>query len=150
MSQRKIIIKNALLIVLMISGFFFLSKLLGQEDNPYLRFLNIVFVILGIRQAVKESIAKNGVTNYGLNFGSAFATGALSVLISSVGVLLYIEFISPEFLDLMNNNFLIGGDLDVFEVFFSLMIEGLASSIVGALIVMQFFKNHDKSDTKAS
>jgi len=149
MSQRKIIIKNALLIVLMISGFFFLSKLLGQED-PYLRFLNIVFVILGIRQAVKESIAKNGVTNYGLNFGSAFATGALSVLISSVGVLLYIEFISPEFLDLMNNNFLIGGDLDVFEVFFSLMIEGLASSIVGALIVMQFFKNHDKSDTKAS
>lgn len=149
MSQKKIILKNAILIVLMISGFFFFSKLIGQEDNPYLRFLNIVFVILGIRQTVKESIAQNGVTNYGLNFGSAFATGALSVLISSIGVLLYIELISPEFLDKMNNNFLIGGDLTVFEVFFSLVIEGLASSIIGSLIVMQFFKNYSKDDTKA-
>lgn len=145
MSKRNIIFKNALLIVLMIGGFYFLCKLVGLEDNPYLRFLNIVFVILGIRNAVKTSISKNNETNYATNYGIAFGTSALGVLISSLAVLLYIELINPDFLAAMNQSFLIGGDLTVYEVVFTLVIEGLASSIVGSLIVMQFFKNHGAS-----
>lgn len=146
MLQRKLIIKNAILITLMIGGFFLLSTLIGQEDNPFLRFLNIVFVILGIRETVKTNVVKNNITNYATNFGSAFSTGALGVILSTLGVLVYIEFINPEFLSKMNDNFLIGGNLSLYEIIFTLIIEGLASTIVGSLIVMQFFKNHGKSE----
>ena len=49
----------------------------------------------------------------------------------------------------MNQSFLIGGDTSLFELAFTLVIEGLASSIVSTLIVMQFFKNHSKEDVKS-
>lgn len=142
MSKTKIIFKHALLITLLIGGFFFLSKLFGQENNPFLRFLNIVFVIVGIRQAVKTSIENNNETNYATNYGIAFGTSALGVLFSTIGVLIYVSLINPNFLNELNNSFLIGGNLSIYELVFTLIIEGLASSIVGSLMVMQFFKNH--------
>lgn len=146
MSQTKIIIKNAILITLMIGGFFLFCKLIGQENNPFLRFLNIVFVILGIRQAVKTNIDINNETNYATNYGVAFATSALGVLFSTLGVLVYVTLINPSFLGDLENSFLIGGSsLTVYELVFTLIVEGLASSIVGSLMVMQFFKNHGSS-----
>ena len=146
MSKEKIIIKNAILIVLMIGGFFLLSKALGFEDNPYLRFINLIFVLVGIRQAVKTNVEVNNVTGYTKNAGVAFGTSIIGVLLSTLGVLIYIEFIDPEFLSTMNNSFLIGGDVSIFELLFTLVIEGIASSVVGSLIVMQFYKNHGKSE----
>jgi hypothetical protein len=146
MSKEKIIIKNAILIVLMIGGFFLLSKALGLESNPYLRFLNLIFVLVGIRQAVKTNVEVNNVTGYAKNAGVAFGTSIIGVLLSTLGVLIYIEFIDPEFLSTMNNSFLIGGDVSIFELLFTLVIEGIASSVVGSLIVMQFYKNHGKSE----
>ncbi|SEE55455.1 DUF4199 domain-containing protein [Polaribacter dokdonensis] len=146
MSKEKIIIKNAILIVLMIGGFFLISKALGLEGNPYLRFLNLIFVLIGIRQAVKTNVEVNNVTGYAKNAGVAFGTSIIGVLLSTLGVLIYIEFIDPEFLSTMNNSFLIGGDVSIFELLFTLVIEGIASSVVGSLIVMQFYKNHGKSE----
>lgn len=146
MSKEKIIIKNAILIVLMIGGFFLISKALGLEGNPYLRFLNLIFVLIGIRQAVKTNVEVNNVTGYAKNAGVAFGTSIIGVLLSTLGVLIYIEFIEPEFLSTMNNSFLIGGDVSIFELLFTLVIEGIASSVVGSLIVMQFYKNHGKSE----
>ncbi|AOW16738.1 hypothetical protein LPB03_04325 [Polaribacter vadi] len=149
MSTNKLIIKHAILISLMIGGFFFLSKLVGLEENPYLRFVNLLFVIIGIRQAIKENIYVNKETNHAKNFATGFASAALAVILSTIGVVIYIEFINPEFLEVMNQSFLIGGDTSLFELAFTLVIEGLASSIVSTLIVMQFFKNHSKEDVKS-
>ena len=149
MSTNKLIIKHAILISLMIGGFFFLSKLVGLEENPYLRFVNLLFVIIGIRQAIKENIYVHKETNHAKNFATGFASAALAVILSTIGVVIYIEFINPEFLEVMNQSFLIGGDTSLFELAFTLVIEGLASSIVSTLIVMQFFKNHSKEDVKS-
>ena len=149
MSTKKLIIKHAIFISLMIGAFFFLSKLVGLEENPYLRFVNLLFVIIGIRQAIKENIYVHKETNHAKNFATGFASAALAVILSTIGVVIYIEFINPEFLEVMNQSFLIGGDTSLFELAFTLVIEGLASSIVSTLIVMQFFKNHSKEDVKS-
>ena len=149
MSTKKLVIKHAILISLMIGGFFFLSKLVGLEENPYLRFVNLLFVIIGIRQAIKANIYEYKETNYAKNFATGFASAAVAVILSTIGVVLYIEFIEPEFLEIMNQSFLIGGDTSLFGLAFTLVIEGLATSIVSTLIVMQFFKNHKKEDVKA-
>lgn len=144
MNQTKLILKYGLLITLMIGGFFFLCKLFGLEDNPFLRFLNLFFVVFGIRQVIKTNIEKNHVTNYITNLGLGLQTAAFAVILSIVGVLGYVELINPEFLAVMNKSFLIGGNLTLAEISISLLIEGMASSFIGSFVVMIFYKNHDK------
>ncbi|APZ46841.1 hypothetical protein BW723_11350 [Polaribacter reichenbachii] len=144
MKQTNIILRNAILITALIAGLFFLSKLFGLQENPYLRFLNLLFVVYGIRQAVKTNIEVNKETNYITNLGLGLQTSALAVIFSVIGVVTYIEFINPEFLLVMENSFLIGGNLSVPEIFITLLIEGMASTFVGSFVVMMFYKNHDK------
>ena len=147
MTQKKIIIKHAILTTLMIGGFFLLSTLLGLQENPYLRFLNLFFVLIGIRQAIKVNIEHNKETDYLLNLGLGLQTSALSVLLSIICVMVYVEFIDGQFLEAMNNSFLIAGDLSLAEIFITLLIEGMASSFIGSFIVMQFYKNHNRIKT---
>jgi len=149
MTPRKIIIKYAILTTLIIGGFFLLSKLLGLQENPYLRFLNLFFVLFGIRQAIKVNIEQNKETDYLSNLGLGLQTSALAVILSIAGVMVYVEFIDRQFIEAMNNSFLIAGDLDKAEIFITLLIEGMASSFIGSFMVMQFYKNHDKLSTVA-
>ena len=149
MTPRKIIIKYAILTTLIIGGFFLLSKLLGLQENPYLRFLNLFFVLFGIRQAIRVNIEQNKETDYLSNLGLGLQTSALAVLLSIAGVMVYVEFIDRQFIEAMNNSFLIAGDLDKAEIFITLLIEGMASSFIGSFMVMQFYKNHDKLTTVA-
>ena len=146
MSADKIIIKNAIITSLMIGGFFFLTKLIGWEENPYLRFLNLVFVLIGIYLSIKESVYKNGESKYTTNLGIGIRTSAFAVLLSIIGVVVYIHFINPEFLSVMNSSFLIGGDSSLSEIIITLVIEGMASSVIGSFIIMQFYKNPEKLD----
>ncbi|QTD38048.1 hypothetical protein JL193_01720 [Polaribacter batillariae] len=146
MSPNKIIIKYAFLTTLLIGGFFFTCKLLGLEENPYLRFLNLLFVVIGIRQAIKTNIFENKETHYPTNLGIGIQTSTVAVILSILGIVVYIKFINPAFLSVMNNSFLIGGDLSLFEIVLTLFIEGMASSVIGSFIVMQFYKNHDKKN----
>ena len=53
MSTNKIIIKNALLITVLIGGFFLVSKLFGIADNGFLRYLTPFFFPLGLQQPIK-------------------------------------------------------------------------------------------------
>jgi len=149
MTPRKIIIKYAILTTLIIGVFFLLSKLLGLQENPYLRFLNLFFVLFGIRQAIKVNIEQNKETDYLSNLGLGLQTSALAVILSIAGVMVYVEFIDRQFIEAMNNSFLIAGDLDKAEIFITLLIEGMASSFIGSFMVMQFYKNHDKLTTVA-
>ena len=144
MNQTKIILKNAVIITFLIGGYFFLCKFFGQENNPYLRFMNLFFVVFGIRKAIMTNIYTNKETKYTTNLGLGIQTSAVAVLLSIIGVIGYIELINPEFLSTMNSSFLIGGDLTLAELFFTLLIEGMASSVIGSFVIMQFFKNHNK------
>ena len=148
MSTDKIIIKHAFLIALLIGGFFLLCTLFGLEGNPYLRFLNLGFVVFGIYLAIKESIYKNGELKYLINLGIGIRTSAFAVILSVLGVIIYIQFINPDFINTMNNSFLIGGNLSIPKIAITLVIEGMASSIIGSFIMMQYYKNHDKKVSK--
>ena len=144
MSRFKIIIQNTFLITLLIGGFFLLSKLLGLHENPYLRFFNLLFVVIGVRRAIVTNIELNKETNYITNLGLGLQTSAAAVILSIIGVIAYIEFLNPEFLTTMNQSFLIGGNLSTAEILITLLIEGMASSLISSFVVMMFYKNHDK------
>ena len=149
-NRTRIITENVVLITLLIGGFFFLSKLFGVHENPYLRFLNLLFVFVGVRRSILTNININKETNYITNLGLGLQTSAIAVIFSIIGVIGYIEFINPEFLTIMNGSFLIGGNLSIAEIFISLLIEGMASSLIASFVVMMFYKNHDKILATAS
>lgn len=150
MSDKKIILKYGILIIALIGGFFFLCKAFDQQDNPYLRFLNLGFVLLGIWLAIKANITNNHVTEYPKNLGIGIRTSAFAVILSIISIVLYIYFINPEFLNEMDKSFLIGGNLSLAEITFTLLVEGMASSVIGSFVIMQFYKNHDKKKIRAS
>ncbi|WP_439128069.1 hypothetical protein [Polaribacter sp.] len=147
MSTDKIIIKNALITTFLIGGFFLLCNAIGLGENPYLRFLNLAFVLIGIYLAIKESVIKNNETLYTTNLGIGIRTSVLAVALSIIGVIIYIQFINPSFIDVMNSSFLIGGNLSLAEIVITLVIEGMASSFIGSFIIMQFYKKPEKLKT---
>lgn len=146
MSINKIIIKNAIIITSLIGGFFFLSKMVGLAENPYLRFLNLVFVLFGIYLSIKENIFKNKEAQYIVNLGVGVKTAVLAVFLSVIGFLIYTKFIAPNFISVMDDSFLIGGDSSLAEIVFTLLLEGMATSFIGSFIIMQFYKNHNKKE----
>ncbi|WP_298763588.1 hypothetical protein [uncultured Polaribacter sp.] len=149
MKNDQIVAKNALYITLLIGSYFLLCKYLGVADNPYLRFLNLAFVFFGVQNAIKESVLKNEETSYINNLGIGIRTAVIAVLLSITGVIFYIELMNPNFLAVMNNSFLIGGNLSLAEVVITLLIEGMASSVISAFTIMQLYKNPEKIKIKA-
>lgn len=142
MPTNKIILKNAIVISLLIAGFFFVSKLFGLEKNSYLRAFNLVFVAFGTYLAIKENVTKNGEISYFNNFGVGIQTSTIAVIVSIIGLILYVEIINPSFFTVLSNSFLIAGTPSIQEFIMTLFIEGIASSVISSFIIMQYYKNY--------
>lgn len=142
MGTNKIIIKNALKIVLGIALYFFAMKILGLENVSELRFLNFVFVLWGVNSAIKENIHTNNETLYINNFSIGISTSVLGVAATVFGLIIYVSFIQPSFMEVLKSSFLWSGELSLALVVFALMIEGIASSVICSFILMQYWKNY--------
>ena len=149
MTSTKIIINNALLIFAGIVVFFFLMKILGLENVSELRFLNFGFVIWGINRAIKTNIHKNQESLYFNNFSVGIATSVVAVAFTIIGLIIYVDFIDPNLLTILENSSFWGQNLSLGLVVFALAIEGIASSVICSFILMQYYKNYKVNVTIA-
>ena len=141
MKTNTIIRNNALLIFLGITGFFFLMKLSGLANITELRLLNFIFVFIGINKAITTNIEKNNETSYISNLSIGIATSVIAVLLSIISLIIYVDFLNPEFLTVIENTAFWGPSLSLSMVVIALAIEGIASSVICGFIVMQYYKN---------
>ncbi|MEQ6124212.1 hypothetical protein AAON49_08440 [Pseudotenacibaculum sp. MALMAid0570] len=141
-TTNKIIVKNAAFIFLGISVYFFLMKLLGLEARSELRFLNFIFVLWGINNAIKTNIHANNENLYVRNLAIGVATSALSVAMSIIGLILYVNLIDSGLVALLQESFLWTGNLTMPLIVFALFVEGMASSVICSFILMQYYKNY--------
>jgi len=146
MGTNKIIVKNALKIVLGIVLYFFAMKLLGLENVVELRFLNFLFVVWGVNSSIKNNIHENKETGYVGNLFLGVSTSVVAVIITVISLILYVTFISPEFIIVLENSFLWGNNLSLQLIVFALLIEGIASSVICSFILMQYWKNYKIED----
>jgi len=146
MKTNKIILKNAFLIFVGIVTYFFLMKLFGLENVSELRILNFAFVFWGINRAIRQSIYLQKETNYFANLAIGAATSALAVLMSIISLIIYVNFINPDFLSIIEFSFLLTGNLSIELVVFAIAIEGIASSVICSFMVIQLHKNVKKSE----
>lgn len=142
MSTQKIILKNAFIIYLGIVIYFLITKLFGLDEVSELRFFNFVFVLWGINNAIKTNIEVNKETLYINNFTIGIATSILSVAFTIISLMIYVGFIEPNFMTVLENSSFWGKKLTLIMVIFAFAIEGIASSVICSFVLMQYYKNY--------
>jgi hypothetical protein len=149
MTSSKIIINNALLIFGGIVAFFSLMKIFDLETVSELRFLNFGFVLWGINRAIKTNMDTNKESLYLNNFSVGIGTSVLAVGLSIIGLIIYVDFINPNFMTVLEDSAFWGQNLSLGLVVFALAIEGIASSVICSFILMQYYKNYKATVTIA-
>ncbi|MBA6155552.1 hypothetical protein H3Z83_03320 [Tenacibaculum sp. S7007] len=149
MTSTKIIVNNALLIFGGIVAFFFLMKILGLENVSELRFLNFAFVLWGINRAIKTNMDRNQESQYFTNFSIGAATSIAAVALTIIGLIIYVDFINPGFMTVLEDSSFWGQNLSLGLVIFAFAIEGIASSVICSFILMQYYKNYKPAITIA-
>lgn len=135
-------VRNGILLFLFIGVYFIIIDLLGYADNIYLRTLNIFFVFYFVNRTYKQYVSK-GESSFLNNLGAAIITSVLGVVLSIVGFLLYIVvFRGNEYLSELSEPLIgAGKDLTLLQYCFALFAEGIASSVIVAFILNQYWKN---------
>lgn len=147
MSTHKIIILNALKIALSIVLYFFAMKLFDLENFSELRFLNFLFIIWGVNTAIKNNIYKNNDTFYFTNLFIGVSTAVIAVAIILISLVIYVSTINTGFITTLENSYLWGKNLSLPLIVFAIAIEGIASSVIGSFIIMQYWKNRQQKNT---
>jgi|TARA_B110000305_G_scaffold241441_1_gene315614 hypothetical protein len=141
MSVEKIVINNAVKIFLGIVLFFFLMKLIGLDEFTELRILNFAFVFWGVNTAIKQNRKTQENSMYLHNLFIGFFTSFVSVIMVCIALTVYLYYIEPSFIQVLENSSLWGTSLTPPLMAFALFIEGVASSMICTFILMQYWKN---------
>jgi hypothetical protein len=144
------ILKNGILVFFAIGIFFLFLEFTGLSDIAFLRFFNAVFIILGVNATIKSG-ATGGNRNYFQNFGAGILTSFIGVFLSIIGLAIYIGIIKGvDHLDVLAHSIMFGKANSLFQFCAVLFIEGLASSVTIAFIIMQRWKNYKVKFTKVA
>lgn len=132
--------KNGFIIFLGIGLYFLLMEMLGLADQFYLRFLNIFIVLYGASRSIRANYAE-GNYEYMNNFMSSLVTCVVGVVLSVFGLMVYIHVRGGEaYLSTLSDGFILaGGKARINEYCIGLMFEGIASSLIGSLLLMQYW-----------
>lgn len=139
--KNSIEIKNGFLIFLGIGVFFLLMDLLGFADKNYLRILNAFIVLYGINRTIKYNFS-HGNSEYLDNLISGFKTGILGVVLGIIGLIVFVYFKGGEtYLSRLSDTFFFVGKTNIIKYCSVLFFEGIASSLIGSFVLMQYWKD---------
>ena len=137
---------NGLIIFLGIGVYFLIINVLGFSNSAYLRVFNVLFVFYGVNRTIKMNLAE-GKNNFVSDASSAMITSVIGVVFSVLGLLIYSTIKGgDEYLKTLSESFLFGGNPSVNMYCFSLLFEGIASSIIVVLLLMLYWNNKHVSD----
>lgn len=146
MDTNKIIVTHGLYIYGCIVVFFLLMKILGLDNVSELRFLNFTFVLWGVNRAIKMNVDMNHQNSYFSNFYVGFRASALAIALTIIGLIIYVGFMDPSFMTVLENSSFWGNKLNLTRVVFALAIEGMASSVICSFVLMQYYKDYKAVD----
>ena len=134
-------LKNGILIFLGIGLFFLLMDILGLADKNYLRILNAFIVLFGINKTMKYNFS-HGNSDYLENLISGFKTGILGVVLGIVGLIIFVYIRGGEsYLSRLSDTFFFVGKTNIIKYCSVLFFEGIASSLIGSFVLMQYWKD---------
>ncbi|MBP6556986.1 MAG: hypothetical protein KAX93_03090 [Flavobacterium sp.] len=132
---------NGLLIFIGIALYFMIMELLGLSKVIYLRILNAAFVYYGVSCTLKSNF-KEGKSGYVFNLISAGLTAAIGVVLSVIGLLIYIYSRGGnDYINNLSGEFIFGGSPTANEYAIGVFFEGIASAVIIVFIAMQLWRN---------
>lgn len=136
-------LNNGVLIFVGIGIYFLVMELLGLSHLFFLRMLNIFIVIYFLNKTIKSNY-NEGKIDYLENLISGTLTSLIGVVLSVVGLLIYISMRGGDaYLAKLSQNFLFGGGTPSMNQYcIGLFFEGIASSIIITFTLMQYWKDH--------
>lgn len=135
-------VNNGILIFVGIGIYFLLMELLGLSHLFLLRIFNVFIVAYFLTKTIKSNY-KEGKFDYLENIISITITSLIGVFLSVAGLFVYITFKGgTAYLAKLSDNFLFGGgDPSIYQYCIGLLFEGIASSIIIAFTLMQYWKD---------
>tara|TARA_R100000951_G_C2607319_1_gene170087 strand:+ start:170 stop:607 length:438 start_codon:yes stop_codon:yes gene_type:complete len=130
-------IRNGLLIFGLVGVYFIILEFLGLTDNIFLKFINFLFVLIGVNNTL--SAASKASASYLKKLVAGVATVFVGILLSAIALLIYLNVnetadISAYAMTLIPAE----SNLEFAGVIF---VEGFTSSLMIVFIMLQYYKN---------
>jgi hypothetical protein len=139
-------IKNGYFIFIAMGTYFLIMEFLGLTHLFYLRLFNIVFVLYAVNNTLQSRVAR-GKNKFAPNVKAALVTSLVGVFLSIVGLFIY-SYIrgGTIYIQKLPESFLFGGHPSINMYCFSLLFEGIASSVVVTMFLMLYWNNKLTTD----
>lgn len=122
-------------------AYFLILALFDKHTNPVFSFLNAVITAFGIFETVRYYKLEQGDNfTYTGGFIAGITTGAMATASFTVFFLLYITEINSDFLPKLLEVVNVGTTVSVGVLTFVVAIMGMATTVISAFTVMQYFK----------
>lgn len=137
---------NGSIIFIGITAYFLLMDVLGYGNSFYLRLVNIFFVFYGVNRTIQMNV-EQGQKDFVSNAVAAMVTSLMGVFLSIVGLIFYSYMQGGDaYVQSLSKTFLFGGNPSIFSYSISLLFEGIASSVIVAMLLMLYWNNRLTSD----
>lgn len=139
-------IKNGYFIFIAMGTYFLLMEFLGLAHLFYLRLFNIIFVLYAVNNTLQSRVA-HGKKKFAPNVKAALVTSLVGVFLSITGLLIYSYMRGGDiYIQKLSESFLFGGQPSINIYCFSLLFEGIASSVIVTILLMFYWNNKLTTD----
>lgn len=142
MKKNNYTLRIGIYMFLAIVAFFFVTKITGLEKYTELRLFNIVIILYFSNRLAYLNVMKAKTMDYLSNLGSVFIANLMNVVLCAASFFIYLIWIDPGMIKVIENSFLLGHGLSPKGVVWALLVEGLASSIIVSFGVLQYWKSY--------
>lgn len=138
-------IRNGILIFGLVGVYFIILEMLGLTDNIFLKFVNFIFVLIGVNNTLKSS------SKIKASYLKKLFAGVVTVFIGTVlsAVALYIYLSVNDSTELSAYAMTLMPAETNFEFAGVIFIEGFTSSLMVVFIVLQYWKDVNVPDEEA-
>ena len=141
---RTIPTSNGLYMLGCLVAYFLIMRALGLADIYWLRALNVIFVMIFVRNAIVSYREMSGASYYD-DFSDMFRIG---VRTSFVGIgafaafmALYLDQVDVEFMTELASKESFGGQITAVSAAFIIFVEGMVSALAGTFVLIQLYKS---------
>lgn len=138
--KKSNITKYSLIMGFALIAYFLLINALGFADKSYLSFFNAIIVGAGIFFVIRDTFKNSTEFNYFEGFIAGIKSGFVATLIFTVFMAIYLFEIDPELAMELKNQISNSGDRLEFALSFSILLAGLATSVVMPFLILPIYK----------
>lgn len=139
MEWKSSIVRTGLYSFAGIAGLFLFMKLFGLEDQTWMRFLNILFIVYFTNRLARQQ-HKTGVDkNYLRAWVGLIMANVLTVALSFISFVIYVEFIDPDFMNHFVGGILWNNHITLGQAALTLFTEGIGTAVAISFIIMQYW-----------